>query len=125
MRRRTPQRRAIRRVLAEADRPLGPQEILAAAAPSAPSLGIATVYRNVKTLLEEGWLRSVELPGEPARYELSDKAHHHHFHCRECDRVFEVDDCPGGLMDLAPRGFRLEAHEIVLYGLCRSCALEG
>jgi Fur family ferric uptake transcriptional regulator len=125
MRRRTQQRRAIRRALAEADRPLAPREILAAATSRAPSLGIATVYRNLKSLLEEGWLRPVELPGEPARYELSDKAHHHHFHCRECDRVFEVDDCPDGVVELAPRGFHLESHEIVLYGLCRSCALQG
>ena len=42
---------------------LSPQEVLPAAQSYAPGLGIATVYRNVKALLEEGWLESVS----PAR----------------------------------------------------------
>lgn len=121
----TQQRRAIRRALLDADRPLAPQEILHAAAEVAPGLGIATVYRNVRNMIAQGELHPVDLPGAATRYELSGKEHHHHFHCRECDRVFEVEDCPGDLGHLAPRGFELETHEIVLYGRCRSCAGEA
>ena len=121
MQRRTRQREAIRTALAEADRPLSPQEILAHAARRVPGLGIATVYRTVKALLRDGWLRTVELPGAPDRFEVADKGHHHHFHCRRCDRVYEVEDCPGSLKSFAPRGFKVEAHEIILYGLCAPC----
>jgi Fur family ferric uptake transcriptional regulator len=120
--RNTQQRAAIRAALAEADRPLGPQEILAAARRAQPTLGLATVYRNVRSLVEEGWLQAVDLPGAASRYELADKHHHHHFHCRACDRVFEVEDCPGNLRHLAPEGFVPEEHEVILYGLCVSCA---
>lgn len=119
--RQTQQRAAIRGSIEEAGRPLSPQEILEAAQRAVPGLGIATVYRNVKSLLEEGWLKEVELPGAPSRYEVAGKHHHHHFHCRTCDRVYEIDDCPGTLRDLVPRGFRLESHDITLYGLCRAC----
>jgi Fur family ferric uptake transcriptional regulator len=119
--RQTRQRDAIRVALERAGRPLSPQEILQAARATQPGLGLATVYRNVRTLLEGGALHAVELPGSAARYELAGKSHHHHFHCRRCDGVFEVEACPAGIRGLLPRGFRLEGHEIVLYGLCARC----
>jgi Fur family ferric uptake transcriptional regulator len=121
MQRRTQQRRAIREAIEAADRPLSPQEILDAAQEEVPGLGIATVYRNVKHMVEDGVLHTVELPGGPSRYEAAGKHHHHHFHCRRCDRVFEVEDCPGSLQGLTPDGFLLESHEIILYGLCSGC----
>jgi len=121
MQRNTRQRDAIRTALAGAGRPLSPQEVLAAARQGHPGLGIATVYRTLKALLEDGSVRAVELPGVPARYELAGKRHHHHFHCRACDGVFEVDACPAGIRRLPPGGFRLERHEIILYGLCAGC----
>ncbi len=121
-RRQTQQRGAIRRALENADRPLTPHEILAAARGAVPGLGIATVYRNIKTLVGSGWLQAVDLPGSASRYEVAGKEHHHHFHCRSCDRVFEVEECPGSLNDLAPSGFELDAHEIILYGTCEACS---
>jgi Fur family transcriptional regulator, ferric uptake regulator len=121
MQRETSQRKAIRRALTAAGRPLGPNEILDSARDTVPGLGIATVYRNVKALLEEGWIVAVELPGEPARYEIAGKDHHHHFLCRACDSVFEIEGCPGNIRAVTPDGFQLERHEVVLYGLCTTC----
>ncbi len=122
MERNTRQRGAIRRALQRADRPMTTQEVLYEARGEVGGLGIATVYRNIRALLEEGWLIPVELPGEVARYELHGKSHHHHFHCTRCDRVFEVPGCVGTLQHIVPRGFTLEAHEVVLYGTCAECA---
>ena len=122
MPRRTSQRSALRKALEQAGRPLSPQEALELARPHAVGLGIATVYRNLKALAAEGTLQPVSLPGEStARYELRGKAHHHHFHCRLCRKVYEVKGCPGNIKPLVPRGFLLEDHEVVLYGLCSSC----
>lgn len=95
--------------------------MLPAAQSYVPGLGIATVYRNVKALVQDGWLESVALPGEPPRYEVAGKQHHHHFRCRTCDRVFEIDGCFTNLVQLTPSGFRLEGHAVVLYGLCTAC----
>jgi Fur family transcriptional regulator, ferric uptake regulator len=122
MDRNTRQRQAIRQIFEETDRPLGPQEVLQAAQAYIPGLGIATVYRTLKALLTEGWLVAVELPGEAQRYEIAGKDHHHHFRCRACDRVFEIEGCFTNLQRLAPRGFQLEKHEVVLYGMCDACA---
>lgn len=122
MKRDTQQRRAIRTAIEEFGRPLGPREVLDAARSHCPGIGIATVYRTLKTLVEEGALAQVELPGDPPRYEATGKQHHHHFHCRACDRVYELEGCPEGLRGLTPSGFSLESHEVVLYGRCAACA---
>lgn len=92
------------------------------AKPEAHGLGIATVYRAVKNLLEEGWLEQVEIPGEPPRFEIAGKGHHHHFHCRACGRVFEIDACQGDFDRLAPAGFQVTDHEVLLFGRCAECA---
>lgn len=121
MERNTRQRTAIRDAIAQAGRPLLPQEVLDAAQAGAPGLSIATVYRNLRALLDEGELRPVVLPGENPRYEPVHAGHHHHFQCRQCQRVFEVDACPGNLAHLAPPGFTVEDHDLTLYGRCRDC----
>ncbi len=119
--RNTNQRRAIREVFEETDRPLSTQEVLDAAQEFKAGLGIATVYRTLKLLLESGWLDTVKLPGEPPRYEIAGKPHHHHFYCSVCKKVYEV---PGSLQLLdaiVPEGFQLEDHDLVLYGRCADC----
>jgi Fur family ferric uptake transcriptional regulator len=121
MERNTRQRSAIRDAIALADRPLLPQEVLDAAQVQVPGLGIATVYRNLKMLVEEGALQPVHLPGENPRYELVGHQHHHHFQCTQCQRVFDVHACPGDFSRLAPQGFTVEAHDLTLYGRCKDC----
>lgn len=122
MERNTRQRGAIRRAFQRADRPLGTGEVLDLSRSEVGGLGIATVYRNIRTLVDEGWLDVVELPGEVPRYEVKGKGHHHHFRCRQCDRVYEVPGCVGELTEMVPQGFSLETHEIVLYGTCADCS---
>lgn len=121
MERATRQRDAIRTALDQAGRPLTPQELLDAAQALVPGLGMATVYRNIKALVEAGEVIAVPMPGQGPRYERAGHGHHHHFHCTGCDRVFEVHGCPGDMKRLAPRGFEVQAHELTLIGLCREC----
>jgi Fur family transcriptional regulator, ferric uptake regulator len=119
--RNTRQRTAIREAFERAGRPLSPLQVLEAAQAEVDGLGIATVYRNIKALLDEGWLASVELPGGATVYERSGKAHHHHFHCDRCGRVFEMRGCLPNINRLAGRGFSVARHELVLYGMCAAC----
>ena len=121
MERSTRQHTAIRAVIDAAGRPLSPQEVLDAAQSEVPGLSQATVYRNLKSLLDEGDIAVVTLPGDSPRYESAKHAHHHHFQCNECKRVFDVHDCPGDLARLAPKGFTVEHHELTLYGRCDEC----
>ena len=121
MERNTTQRTAIRGILTAANRPLTPREVLEGARGSVPNMGLATVYRTVKALTEEGWLVPVEMPGQPQRYECAGKGHHHHFNCNRCGRTFEMEGCPAGIDALVPDGFSMEAHEVFIYGLCDEC----
>lgn len=121
----TRQRNAILSAIREAGRPLLPAEVLELAQREAPGTGIATVYRNLKSLQAEAVVQAVNLPGESARYELRDMPHHHHFQCRACGRVFDIPGCPGRLDALVPAGFVADAHELTLYGCCADCVVAG
>ena len=118
----TNQRSAIVRVIHDAPGPLRPLEILGLASPIVPTLGIATVYRQLRRLRDAGEVRAVEMGVNDVRYEPTDRGHHHHFLCRECDEAFDIHGCPEGIAKLAPPGFELEEHEITLYGQCRDCS---
>jgi Fur family ferric uptake transcriptional regulator len=115
----TRQRRAIRHVLEIAERPLSPEEVLAAAKRRSIGLGIATVYRSIKALVDEEWLSVVEVPGRPTLYERTGKTHHHHFVCDRCERVYEIEGCD--VKGRLPRGFRTRDHEVTIYGTCAYC----
>jgi Fur family ferric uptake transcriptional regulator len=120
--RQTRQRSALRSAFETAARPLSPQEALDFARKICGPMGLATVYRNIRALLDEGWLTPVELPGG-VRYERSGKAHHHHFQCENCSRVFEVEGCVPAMETLAGPQFSVRRHELVLYGLCGGCRM--
>ncbi|MFY8182804.1 MAG: Fur family transcriptional regulator [Polynucleobacter sp.] len=131
MERKTRQYQAIFEVIAHGGGPLLAQEIQELAAKTVPQLSLATVYRQIKSLLEDGSIRQVQLPGQNPRYEIGshehdhDHGHHHYFQCRRCEKVFDVPTCPGNLDKLAPAGFMVEDHEIILYGRCGECAGEN
>lgn len=105
----------------EASGPLSANELWEKLRPT--GVGIATVYRALKTGVESGTLREVELPGGPSRYEPKERAHHHHFLCSECDRAYDIDGCVPGLDSILPAHFAMTGHEILLFGLCASCSL--
>jgi Fur family ferric uptake transcriptional regulator len=120
--RKTRQREAIREAIAGANVPIGPKEILDAAGERVEGLGLATVYRTLKLLVEAGEILPVEIAGESARYELAGKGHHHHFRCKGCGKVFELEGCCGHFEDLAPRGFDVQGHDLTLFGRCAGCS---
>jgi Fur family transcriptional regulator, ferric uptake regulator len=120
-RRNTQQRREIREVFERNNRPLAADEVLRLAQHKMAGLGMATVYRTIKALTAEGWLVPVEVPGEPPRYEVRGKAHHHHFHCLKCGKLFELDGCLERLGKLIPPSFRVVDHVVLIYGFCAGC----
>jgi Fur family ferric uptake transcriptional regulator len=118
----TQQREAIRKVISEAGRPLSINEIFKSAKSSVDSLGIATVYRNLKILQSEGSIVQVVLPGQPSRWEIHPERHHHHYLCTACDKLYEIQVCSENLSHLLlPDGYVVEEHDILLYGKCAAC----
>jgi len=123
--RNTRQKRAIRDVFERAERPLSTDEIFEEAHGTIRSLGIATVYRSIRALLDEGWLAAVEVPGRTPLYERAGKQHHHHFVCTACTRVYELDGCSSEVRGDLPRGFRATGHDVTIYGECAPCRSSG
>lgn len=121
MRRNTTQRRAIEEAFRRGEHPLGIEEILRAGRRTVRSLNQATVYRNLKLLVDEGWLRRIATPDAGTVYERAGKEHHHHFQCRACDQVFELSGCALNERKSTPPGFLTESHEVFFFGLCAEC----
>ena len=119
--RNTRQKSAIREAFTRADRPLSPEETLSYAQEDVDGISLATVYRNIGSLVKEKWLLPIEIPGDSTRYEVAGKEHHHHFHCNECGKVFELQGCDIEVKPRLPRGFHATGHEFFIYGSCDQC----
>lgn len=121
--RKTNQREGVFQVLKDSNGPLTPQEILERTQKITNNVGIATIYRTIKLLAETNKIVMVTLPDGQTRYEMAHLDHHHHFKCRACSKIFDLDHCPIeiGKNLLLPNGFSLEGHEITLFGLCAEC----
>lgn len=122
--RQTRQRDAIFQVIEETSGPLAVEEIHQRAKKNLPKLGIATVYRALKLMLESRQIQQVNMPSGETRYESAHLGHHDHFQCRLCHKVFDLDICPLQLKTgtILPGGYMVEGHELTISGLCAKCA---
>jgi len=127
MKKRSRQREAVLGSIRRAEGPLSVAEIHERAGREAAGIGIATVYRALKSLMEAGEVAAVELPGGETLYEPTGRGHHHHFRCRSCWRVFELHVCPVGMPagTTLPGGYVVEDHDLTLYGRCAGCVGGG
>ena len=93
-------------------------------------IGLATVYRTLQSLAEDGdvdVLRTAD--GESVYRRCARSGHHHHLVCRRCGRTVEVEG-PGveAWADQvgATHGFSAIEHTVELSGVCATCrAAEG
>jgi len=95
----------------------------------APGVSLATVYRNLRLLVDAGLLG--ELPGPRARFDANTRAHHH-FTCLSCGRIADVE-APVAQPHSRALSKRVEArtgltimhHRIDFFGRCRECQAQG
>lgn len=92
-----------------------------------PRISLATVYRNLQRLVEDGKIRTVLLGERVARYdpEVSD---HDHFICEGCGRVIDLFLERDRQVDLAPLvgdGYIVTSHTLTVYGVCQVCTAQG
>lgn len=91
-------------------------------------VSIATVYRNLKLLEEQGIVKKNIVDEESSSfYELSDGSEphaHHHLVCRQCGAIIDFED---DLLDSlektieTTKGFKIADHRVVFYGTCKDC----
>jgi len=121
----TQPRQAVVDVLLSEDGVLTPEQILEKAASGCTSLGLATVYRTLSLLSEEGFIRRIHLENGCHGYARTDLDHGHHLVCRSCNHVIEFE----GLHKMetfirsveAETGYIIEEHMLELVGLCPEC----
>jgi Fur family transcriptional regulator, ferric uptake regulator len=87
-------------------------------------LGLATVYRTLGLLADEGVIDSLShRPGELC-YRWCGEGHHHHLVCSSCHQVVELDECeldPWLERISAAHGFVTTGHRLEVSGLCGDC----
>jgi Fe2+ or Zn2+ uptake regulation protein len=118
VRRMTKQKQAIfDNVMNRGDHPTA-QEVHEALSPL--GIGLATVYRNLAILANDGVISTVEHEGE-VRYDCNNEAHGHAT-CTSCGRLWDIPlpdtKAPSTVTGLAD----VEGVEWTLRGLCTACA---
>ena len=89
------------------------------------SIGLASVYRILHYLVEQEYIRELDIGNESSRYDGRTSRHDHAI-CRSCGMLLDVPVelilSQQALQDAAQAtGIELESHEVRLYGLCTSC----
>ena len=102
------------------------QEIHAELRRRGEHVGLATVYRHLQALSEDGSVDAIrDASGEILYRQCETSVHHHHLTCRNCGRSVEVE---GRAVEqwaekvAAEAGFTDVGHTVELFGLCPQCA---
>ncbi|PGX62029.1 transcriptional repressor [Cutibacterium avidum] len=89
-------------------------------------VGLATVYRNLQTMAEDGELDAIRSEDGEMTYRRCSSAHHHHLVCRNCGKAVEIG--PEKILEdwardiAAKHGFSETGHELELFGICSECS---
>lgn len=125
----TPQRKAVVKTLLEnSNQHLSASDIYDFLKRKKKSLGLATIYRTLDLLENEGIVVKRDFDSETARYELvTNQEEHNHLICKRCGKVIEIpDQLPDNI-----KGFLLEKEEfhclkysVKFYGYCKDCYIK-
>ena len=88
------------------------------------NIGIATVYRTLSLLEENGLVSSISLGTQGKKFEIANKPHHDHLICEGCGEIIEFENPKIEQLQeevAKENGFLLTNHLMQLYGLCQRC----
>ena len=125
----TAQRQAVVDWMAAQEGFTSAQGIHAALRNSGSRIGLATVYRHLQALTEQGRVDAIHGADGETTYRLcgdtAGSGHHHHLICRVCGRTVEVEGGPverwAAKMANA-HGFTNVDHTVEIFGICAQCA---
>ena len=121
MRKASRQRTAVSTYLARQGAFCSAQDIHAALRTQGEPVGLATVYRALQAMVEEGEVDALRTDDGECVYRRCGTQHHHHLVCRECGGTVEVEDpaLEGWAAQVADQhGFRDVSHTLEIYGTC-------
>lgn len=120
----TPQRYGVMAFLMEHDgHPTAP-EIFDAVNRVDPRSSRATIYNNLRDLVQAGLVREVAVEGRAARFDAKGvRERHHHFICDGCGSVEDLDWYEVPTPAAGSLGRRVVREcELIVRGLCAKCA---
>ncbi|MGB5917784.1 Fur family transcriptional regulator [Arcobacter sp.] len=88
-----------------------------------PSISLATIYKNVNSMVEKFFISEVKIPNEKSVYELI-KEEHSHLVCEDCKRIEDIIiDTSSVLKELESQSkFNVKHANVVFTGVCSQCA---
>lgn len=100
------------------------REIHARVASNGEHVGLATVYRELRRMLEAGVVDVLHDHDGEARYRWCGAVHHHHLVCGSCGTTVEIngDELERWIESItSAANFTNVRHVIELVGICRRC----
>ncbi len=88
-----------------------------------PSVSLATIYKNINSMLEICFLNEVKIPNKKNVYELT-KAKHSHIVCTQCDHIMDINLDLSELCTEAKSISKYDIKEssIIFNGICPDCS---
>ena len=91
--------------------------------PAFPNMSLATVYNNLKVLIDEGFVSELKVRNDTTTY--YDFMGHQHLNviCEKCGRIADMDlDLPDVQQEAADQtGYQITESQMVVYGICPDC----
>ncbi len=87
-----------------------------------PSISLATIYKNINSMVEKLFLSEVKIPESKSVYELT-KTEHAHMVCSSCGSICDIMLDVSSIVQEASTltDFRIDSTNIVLNGTCGKC----
>ena len=120
----TSQRLVMNRLLRQSNRHLSAEQLLDEASERLPGVSLPTVYATLELFEQLGIVRRVNGGGGTLLWDTRADAHHHMI-CRNCGRIEDLEtplDLERARRSAARSGFQPDRAEVVVSGLCASCA---
>ena len=86
-------------------------------------VSLATVYRNLHLLAEEGIIKKVTTPHEADHFD-AETGLHYHVICEQCGKVDDIPIPADEVLELSAdgkAGYEITSHEVIFYGICKEC----
>lgn len=117
----TPQRAKVYEVLRSSKTHLSAEDIYRSVKRALPSISFATVYTILQSFKKYDLVQEIRIVYGKSLFEVKIEPHHH-FLCRQCRRIFDVDHgpCPQ-LVKKSCQGHMIESFQGYFYGLCKDC----
>jgi Fur family ferric uptake transcriptional regulator len=120
----TPQREMIIEAIAHQGNHINAEDVFTLVQQRTQSMNIATVYRTLDLLVEQGLVSRIDLGEGRVMYATTQHGPHIHLVCRRCGRIIDADqELLSALKDRLETEYQFTAdlQHISLLGLCCSC----